>query len=100
MPRVTITVTEKTAQPYRFQLDREVVTIGRDLSNDLVIESPEVSRFHAEIHSSNGTASVADRNSMNGTFVNGLQVAGMQLVDSGDQIIFGTTICRFWRDLL
>jgi pSer/pThr/pTyr-binding forkhead associated (FHA) protein len=76
------------------------VTIGRDLSNDLVIESPEVSRFHAELHTAGSTVAVSDRNSLNGTFVNGLPVAGQQSIDSGDQIVFGTTICRFWRELL
>lgn len=83
-----------------FPIRKQLVTIGRDLSNDLVIESAEVSRFHAELQSNAGAIIVADRNSMNGTFVNGVHVAGSQMVDSGDQIMFGTTICRFWRELL
>jgi hypothetical protein len=83
-----------------FPVRKQVVSIGRDLSNDLVIESAEVSRFHAELHSTDRGVTVVDRQSMNGTFVNGIQLTGAHPVESGDQIMFGTTICRFWRELL
>lgn len=83
-----------------FPVRKQIVSIGRDLSNDLVIESAEVSRFHAELHSSQWSVTVVDRQSMNGTFVNGFPVAGSSPIESGDQIMFGTTICRFWRELL
>ncbi len=83
-----------------FPVRKQVVSIGRDLSNDLVIDSPEVSRFHAELHTSSWKVTLMDQQSMNGTFVNGFQLIGEQQVESGDQIMFGTTICRFWRELL
>ncbi len=83
-----------------FPVRKQVVSIGRDLSNDLVIDSAEVSRFHAELHTEPRAVTILDRQSMNGTFVNGLQLAGAQQIETGDQIIFGTTICRFWRELL
>ena len=83
-----------------FPVRKQLVTIGRDLSNDLVIESAEVSRFHAELHTNDRSIVVLDRQSMNGTFVNGHQVIGAQTIETGDQIMFGTTICRFWRELL
>ncbi len=82
-----------------FPIRKQLISIGRDLSNDLVIDSAEVSRFHAEIHSSQRTVTVVDRQSLNGTFVNGLQLMGSQLIESGDQVMLGTTICRFWREL-
>lgn len=83
-----------------FAIRKQLVTVGRDLSNDLVIDSPEVSRYHAELQTGGGVIAVSDCNSMNGTFVNGLRVGGASTINPGDQIIFGTTICRFWRDLL
>ena len=82
-----------------FPIRKQVISIGRDLSNDLVIDSAEVSRFHAEIHSTQWTVTVVDRQSLNGTFINGLQLMGSQLIESGDQIMLGTTICRFWYEL-
>lgn len=83
-----------------FSVRKQVVTIGRDLSNDLVIDSAEVSRFHAELHSTPWTTSIIDRQSLNGTFINGMRLAGTGVIEPGDQIMFGTTICRYWRELL
>ena len=83
-----------------FPVRKNIVSIGRDLGNDLVIDSPEVSRFHAELQCLPGSVSVSDRDSLNGTFVNGIPVQGAQVIESGDQVMFGTTICRYWVDLL
>jgi len=83
-----------------FPIRKQLVTVGRDLSNDLVLDSPEVSRFHADVQSSGGMVIVSDRNSMNGTFVNGFELQGPQAIESGDQVMFGTTICRYWADFL
>lgn len=83
-----------------FAVRKQIVTVGRDLSNDLVIESAEVSRFHAELHSNQWSILVRDRQSLNGTFVNGFQVVASQSLEPGDQLMFGTTICRYWRELL
>ena len=47
MPRVTITVPDRNPQPYRFQLDRQAVNMGRGSDNDIVIEDGSVSVRHA-----------------------------------------------------
>lgn len=83
-----------------FPVRKQNLTIGRDLGNDLVIDSPEVSRFHAEMQATLQGQVLNDQNSLNGTFVNGVQITYPRLVENGDQIIFGTTICRFWTGLL
>lgn len=67
MPRVTITVPEKTAQPYRFQLDRQVVTLGRGSENDIAIDCSSVSVAHAEMHRIDGGYELRDTGSTNGT---------------------------------
>jgi len=66
MPRVLITVPEKTAQPYRFSLDRKVVSLGRGSDNDIVIDSGSVSGKHAEMHRVEGGYELADLGSTNG----------------------------------
>ena len=66
MPRVIITVPEKNAQPYRFQLDRKVVSLGRGSDNDIVIDSGSVSGKHAEMHRVEGGYELADLGSTNG----------------------------------
>ena len=70
MPRVTITVPEKNAQPYRFQLDREVVTLGRGSENDIAIDSGSVSNVHAEMRRIKGGYELADVGSTNGIKLN------------------------------
>ena len=71
MPRVTITVPEKNAQPYRFPLDREVVTLGRGSENDIAIDSGSVSINHAEMRRIKGGYELADVGSTNGIKLDG-----------------------------
>ncbi|MEO8616714.1 MAG: FHA domain-containing protein [Luteolibacter sp.] len=73
MPRVTITVPEKNAQPYRFQLDRQVVTLGRGSENDIAIECGSVSVNHAEMHRIKGGYELRDAGSTNGIKLNGVR---------------------------
>jgi hypothetical protein len=71
MPRVTITVPEKNAQPYRFQLDREVVSLGRGGENDIAIDSGSVSVNHAEMRRIKGGYELVDIGSTNGIKLDG-----------------------------
>jgi pSer/pThr/pTyr-binding forkhead associated (FHA) protein len=71
MPRVTITVPEKNAQPYRFQLDREVVSLGRGSENDIAIDSGSVSVNHAEMRRIKGGYELVDIGSTNGIKLDG-----------------------------
>lgn len=66
MPRVTITVAGKNSQPYRFQLDRRLVSLGRGSNNDIVIECPSVSVIHAQMCRVHGGYELRDLGSTNG----------------------------------
>ncbi|MES2659174.1 MAG: FHA domain-containing protein [Verrucomicrobiota bacterium] len=74
MPRVTITVPEKNAQPYRFQLDRQVVTLGRGSENDIAIDSGSVSVKHAEMRRIEGGYELHDIGSTNGIKLDGVRL--------------------------
>ena len=71
MPRVIITVPDKVAQPYRFQLDRKVVTLGRGSENDIAIDCGSVSVRHAEMCRVEGGYELRDLGSTNGTKLDG-----------------------------
>ena len=73
MPRVTITVPERNAQPYRFQLDREVVSLGRGSENDIAIDSGSVSVRHAEMRRIQGGYELHDMGSTNGIKLDGVR---------------------------
>ena len=70
MPRVTITVPEKTPQPYRFQLDRKSVTLGRGSENDIAIDCGSISVRHAEMRRIDGGYELRDLGSTNGIKLN------------------------------
>ncbi len=73
MPRITITVPEKNAQPYRFQLDRQKVSLGRGSDNDIAIESGSVSVHHAEMRRVEGGYELHDAGSTNGIKLDGVR---------------------------
>ncbi|KAA3646398.1 MAG: FHA domain-containing protein [Chloroflexi bacterium] len=59
--------------------------LGRDLTNDIVVNNPSVSRFHAEVHYNESRFLIRDLGSSGGTFVNGNQVSEAPLF-AGDSI--------------
>ena len=66
------------------------ITVGRDPSNDLTLDSPQVSRRHAvfERAAPGQPWTVTDLNSTNHTFVNGVAVT-RQLLGEGDVVRIG-----------
>jgi ABC-type multidrug transport system ATPase subunit/pSer/pThr/pTyr-binding forkhead associated (FHA) protein len=65
------------------------LTLGRDESNDVVLDDPNVSRFHAEIaRGADGRIEVRDLASRNGTRVNG-QLTRRAMLDTGSEIGVG-----------
>ena len=62
------------------------VKIGRSASNDIQIAEVHVSREHAIVACKNGAFTVDDVGSANGTFVNGVQVYGLNPLAIGDEL--------------
>jgi pSer/pThr/pTyr-binding forkhead associated (FHA) protein len=71
MPRVTITVPDRNPQPYRFQLDRMKVQIGRGSDNDIVVDCGSVSVRHAVMERIEGGYQLRDLGSTNGIKLEG-----------------------------
>lgn len=53
-----------------FPLKKRVTRIGRKLDNDLVLQDPTISRYHAEIVYEENQFLLKDLNSSGGTFLN------------------------------
>ncbi len=70
-------------------LDSDETTVGRTLNNTFVIEHQSVSRRHARIVATNGSHTIYDLGSSNGTFVNGRRVSEAVLQD-GNEVRFGS----------
>jgi two-component system response regulator GlrR len=65
--------------------------VGSASSVDLVIADPTVSRLHAELEPRRDGLWIRDLGSRNGTFVNGIRVAGARVPD-GAKIQLGSTV--------
>ena len=82
----------------RFEVpDDEPQMIGRS-SESLPLTDQTISRRHAELTPDDGRWYIRDLNSANGTFVNGVRVAGRRMLQPGDQIRIGTTLLVFGSD--
>ncbi|MCZ7574817.1 MAG: FHA domain-containing protein [Ardenticatenaceae bacterium] len=82
-------------------IDQPFLTLGRNIDNDIIIESDDVSRQHAQIKLRQGRYVLTDLNSANGTRVNGQRVSEHVLHD-GDVIQLAGVEIRFqlpslWR---
>ena len=71
-----------------FQLAGNGMTIGREPSNDIVVENLLVSSYHARIDPAGNDYILTDLQSKNGTVVNGERVTSSKL-KNGDQILIG-----------
>ncbi len=74
----------------RISITRTPIVIGRQSSNDVVLSDPNVSRRHAELRRNDGTWTLVDLGSTNGTTVNGRPAPEHTLRD-GDRLGFGTS---------
>jgi hypothetical protein len=77
-------------------VDKDVITIGRMADCDIVLDDKGASRRHAQIRTQDGTTTLTDLGSTNGTRLNGERVGSRALQD-GDRITVGTTVIEFRR---
>jgi pSer/pThr/pTyr-binding forkhead associated (FHA) protein len=83
--------------PHAFPLGLNLVTIGRGLNNDLIVEDPRVSRQHSQIRYKSRRFFIGDLGSTNGTYVNGTQVTTDQVLHDGDTVSFGGLEMHFYQ---
>ena len=69
--------------------EKNLLTIGRDESNDIRLDFPTVSRFHAQVERVGRRYRVRDLHSANGTFVNDERTRADTWLESKDTIRIG-----------
>jgi DNA-binding winged helix-turn-helix (wHTH) protein len=69
--------------------------LGREGAGILTIDSPTISRRHARVVAADGTATIEDLGSKNGTYVNGARVTSRVPVTEGDEVRVGSLVFTF-----
>jgi pSer/pThr/pTyr-binding forkhead associated (FHA) protein len=78
-------------------LDKARINIGRSKKNDIIIEQPAISSFHATVEFRNMAFFLEDQRSTNGTLLNGrrLEPNAPERLKSGDTINFANSSFTF-----
>ena len=73
------------------------LTLGKGSQSDIIISNPIISRAHAKISCHNGTCTIQDLGSKNGTFVGDEKIFGSNVVvlTDGMYITLGNEIFQF-----
>src|SRR5512139_40365 len=82
-----------------FTLEGDQLTIGRDSTNEIVINDAEVSRKHARLTFQGGKYVLEDLGSTNGTFVNGQRLTSATVLKPGDVVSLGEQIVLMYEGL-
>jgi uncharacterized protein YraI len=69
-----------------------LMTMGRAQDNDIVLDDPQVSRYHAQVIRQGKQIIVEDLGSTNGTFVNGRRITGPHVLQPTETIAVGSSV--------
>ncbi len=93
----TLYIYPKEGNPWKLEVDREAVSIGRAQGNDLTVADPNCSSRHAFIERTGESFVIRDAGSKNGTFVNSRRIDCPAVLSQGDEIALGSTTMTFDR---
>ncbi len=98
IPQARLTIRLPQAGQQVYQIEKLVINIGRQLSNDIIVEDKRVSRYHAQIkYQSNGQFAIFDLGSTNGITINGVVNQRQHTLRSGDRFTIGNYDFYFER---
>ncbi len=96
MPKLILSVDDKIID--EFNIDKDIVTIGRRADNDICLDNLAISGYHTQITTVLNDSFLEDLNSTNGTFVNSKIVKKHALKD-GDLIDIGNHRIKYINHL-
>jgi len=98
VPQAWLTIRLPQANQQIYRIEKPVINIGRQLSNDIIVEDKRVSRYHAQIkYQPNGQFAIFDLGSTNGITINGTPHMRQHTLNSGDRFTIGSYDFYFER---
>src|SRR4051794_36913117 len=95
--RARLTIESGLASPRVFDLDdsHDIVHLGRNRENTIVLQDRHASRWHARLYVSSGRWFLVDQDTTNGTRIDGRQITGEARLTDGQVIGIGEVRMRF-----
>jgi hypothetical protein len=98
MPQAWLTIRLPQAGQQVYRIEKTVVNIGRQLSNDIIVEDKRVSRYHAQIkYQQDGQFGIFDLGSTNGITINNVPHLRQHILRNGDRFTIGSYDFYFER---
>jgi pSer/pThr/pTyr-binding forkhead associated (FHA) protein len=78
---------------------KNTITVGRSQRNDVILNLPYVSEHHLQLfRDKDGNIFITDLDSVEGTFINGVRLNGIALLNPKDKVKVGTELFQ-WTTL-
>ncbi len=91
LPQAWLTIRLPQMAQKVYRIEKSVINIGRQLTNDIIVEDKRVSRYHAQIkYQPNGQFTIYDLGSTNGITINGTPHMRQHTLRSGDRFTIGS----------
>jgi hypothetical protein len=98
MPKAWLTISLAQSGQQVYRIEKPVVNIGRQLSNDIIVEDKRVSRYHAQIkYQPDGQFVLFDLGSTNGITINNTPNQRQHVLQNGDRFTVGSYDFYFER---
>lgn len=98
IPQAWLTIRLPQAGQQTYRIEKSVVNIGRQLTNDIIVEDKRVSRNHAQIKfQPDGQFAIFDLGSTNGITINNIPHLRHQVLRNGDRFTIGSYDFYFER---
>ena len=86
---------EASVPPVSYPLQRDTYALGRSPKNDIVLNDPNVSTFHARVERGASGFTLVDLKSTNGTVVNKKRLKEPALLRPNDLLVLGPVRLRY-----
>ncbi|GAC1649648.1 MAG: hypothetical protein NVS4B9_40770 [Ktedonobacteraceae bacterium] len=98
MPSASLTIRLPQAGQQHYRIEKPIINIGRQLSNDIIVEDKRVSRYHAQIkYQPDGQFVIFDLGSTNGITINSTPHMRQHTLRNGDRFTIGSYDFYFER---